>query len=223
MPPTSRQADYGKTAAASEEASNGLPTGARPQTRTVDHPKLASQRRVKFSKPNRVVTTNGPGTPVEGDNPSRTAEGLKADTAVPLLDPETGQVTEGHRLGRSVDRTLPGMGVSTPKHSPDPLVRTPSDPRLTSFIPQKGHIGPSLEAINDHSTPVFPQEYVVDHITDHGFSRNGRLVFGVRWYGFTSEEETYELMEHLPRSKVIQYYKRKRVPQFKTLNKAMTG
>ena len=69
MPRTSRQADYGKSAPTSEEESNSLPTGARPVTRTVDHPMLAPQGRVKFSDPNRVVTTFGSGNQIEVDKP----------------------------------------------------------------------------------------------------------------------------------------------------------
>ena len=88
---------------------------------------------------------------------SRVAEQLPAKTAVPFSYPETAQVTEGDRLGQSVDLTLSGMGVSTPKHGAVPLVRTHSNPRLTSSMPEKDHTGPSFAAINNQISPVLPQ------------------------------------------------------------------
>ena len=71
--------------------------------------------------------------------------------------------------------------------------------------------------------PYPPQEFVVDHLTDHGYTHDGELVFGVRWYGFPPDQDTDEPLNHLPRSKVLQYCNRRGIPLFEAITQAQAG
>ena len=75
-------------------------------------------------------------------------------------------------------------------------------------------------------TPLVPslaQEFVVDYLTDHGYTLDGELVFGVRWYGFAPDQDTDEPINHLPRSKVLQYCNRRGIPLFEAITQARVG
>lgn len=54
-------------------------------------------------------------------------------------------------------------------------------------------------------------EYVIDQIFDHGFKEE-KLIFKVRWYGYTIEEATWEPVEQLTCSAEVTYFRRKRLP-----------
>ncbi|CDF38257.1 unnamed protein product [Chondrus crispus] len=53
------------------------------------------------------------------------------------------------------------------------------------------------------------EEYVVDHVVAHRYDDDGKLVFRVRLYGYTPEDDTEEPISHLRRNHVILYCKRK--------------
>lgn len=58
---------------------------------------------------------------------------------------------------------------------------------------------------------ILPQEFVLESIVSHMAGPDGKRYYRIRWYGYTPEEDTYEPIEHIPRSKVIAYYRRKRL------------
>ena len=73
------------------------------------------------------------------------------------------------------------------------------------------------------SVPSLPQEFVVDNPTDHGYTHNSELVFGVRWYGFPPDQNTDKPINHLPRSKVLQYCNHRGIPLFEAITQARVG
>jgi hypothetical protein len=42
------------------------------------------------------------------------------------------------------------------------------------------------------------EEYVIDRLVDEGLDPKGRTIYRVRWLGYSVEEDTWELAEHLP-------------------------
>ena len=71
-------------------------------------------------------------------------------------------------------------------------------------------VRPSAEAQEDGSTQEEEgvESCVIDHIVNHG-ELDGVLRFRVRWYGYSSKDDTWEPPEHVPRSQVIAYYRRR--------------
>ncbi|MEM9094861.1 MAG: chromo domain-containing protein [Pseudomonadota bacterium] len=74
-------------------------------------------------------------------------------------------------------------------------------------------------------------EYVIDRIVSHGINEDnnhpsakpGETVYRVRWYGYSASDDTYEPIRHLPRNKVVSYYKRKRLALPTDIGKAQLG
>ena len=54
-------------------------------------------------------------------------------------------------------------------------------------------------------------EYVIDRVVDHGY-QDGSLILKVEWYGYTPKDATWEPIEQLPRSAVVRYFRRKKLP-----------
>lgn len=70
---------------------------------------------------------------------------------------------------------------------------------------------------------VYSQEFVVDHLVSHEHNPQGRLLYRVRWYGYPSGDDTLEPIDHLPRSKVIEYHRRTRTGLPTSLGRARIG
>ena len=81
------------------------------------------------------------------------------------------------------------------------------------------------------NTQVEDREFVVDRIVSHGINedaehptaRVGDTTYRVRWYGFGAEEDTFEPIHHLPRNKLVSYYKRKKLALPVDIHKAVAG
>ena len=71
----------------------------------------------------------------------------------------------------------------------------------------------------------------MDRIIDHRKNRSkrhkhaevGETLFRIRWYGFGPTEDTWEPIAHIPRSKVVGYFKRKKLPLPDNLDDAIDG
>jgi hypothetical protein len=55
------------------------------------------------------------------------------------------------------------------------------------------------------------EEYVVDHIVTHRRDADGRMKVKLRWFGFSSAEDTWEPLIHVPREMLHRYVRRKRL------------
>ena len=74
-------------------------------------------------------------------------------------------------------------------------------------------------------------EYVIDKVVDHIINedeghlhaKHGDMMYKVRWFGYTPEEDTFEPVHHLPRSQVLSYHNRKQMPVPSNIAKAMMG
>lgn len=59
------------------------------------------------------------------------------------------------------------------------------------------------------SVQSISQVFVVDHQTDHGYTHDCEVVFGVPWYGFPPDQNTDGPINHLPHRNVLQYCNRR--------------
>lgn len=66
-------------------------------------------------------------------------------------------------------------------------------------------------------------DYIVDRVIAHRYDGKGLLVFRVRWYGYTPEDDTENPITHLRRSHVICYCKRKELKIPDSINRARQG
>jgi len=75
------------------------------------------------------------------------------------------------------------------------------------------------------------EEFVIDSIVAHKvnksrrhrLARKGETLFRIRWYGYESDDDTWEPIQHLPRSKVLSYCKRIGIVVPDNLNQAIDG
>ena len=75
------------------------------------------------------------------------------------------------------------------------------------------------------------KQYVIDKIIDHGenddenheYAKVGQTLYRVRWYGYTAKDDTWEPVDHLPRSKVLSYCRRRRLEMPGNIDDSMTG
>ena len=65
-------------------------------------------------------------------------------------------------------------------------------------------------------------EYVIEKIIDHGY-QDEELVLRVKWYGYAIKDATWEPIEHLPRSAVVTYFRRKGIPLPQQVARARSG
>lgn len=72
---------------------------------------------------------------------------------------------------------------------------------------------------------------VIDKANDHRINRSrlnrytkvGELLYRVRWLGSEAGDDTCDPTNHLPRSKVLSYYKSKKMPALDTIYQADDG
>ena len=57
----------------------------------------------------------------------------------------------------------------------------------------------------------------------HQYAKYGETLFRVRWYDYAASEYTWKPIRHLPRSKVIGYFKRRKIPLPANLDDAIDG
>ena len=65
-------------------------------------------------------------------------------------------------------------------------------------------------------------EYVIEKVLDHGY-QDEELVLRVKWYGYDIKDATWEPIEHLPRSAVVTYFRRKGIPLPQQVARAQAG
>ncbi len=73
----------------------------------------------------------------------------------------------------------------------------------------------------------FVMERIISHLIngdeEHPHAKKGERLYRIRWYGYTSKDDTYEPIQHLPRSKVISYYRRKKAKIPPDIDRTMVG
>lgn len=108
-----------------------------------------------------------------------------------------------------------GEGAVERKWHPDTLLR--------DIIPHEGTRPTSSVTTTRQGREVFVQEYILDHVVTHRYNGNGVLEYRSRWYGYDPSWDTWEPIEHLPRSKVVQYHRRAGTATPATLCNAQVG
>ena len=58
---------------------------------------------------------------------------------------------------------------------------------------------------------AYPTEVKSNSREEHPSAQVGETTYRVRWYGQDAKGDTFEPIRHIPRNKVISYYKRKKL------------
>ena len=85
--------------------------------------------------------------------------------------------------------------------------------------------------ISEKENEVPTEEFVIDKIVNHKINRSrrhryakaGEPLYLVRWYGFEEEDDTWEPTKHLPRSKIVSYYRAKKTEILESVEQANDG
>ena len=88
---------------------------------------------------------------------------------------------------------------------------------------------PTPEVVEENEVPT--EEFVIDDIISHmvnksrrhQYANKGETLYRVRWYGFEADDDTWEPIKHLPRSKVLSYFRRKDLEIPEDIDKAING
>ena len=83
----------------------------------------------------------------------------------------------------------------------------------------------------DSNDGTLPGEYVIDKVVSHGVNTDpqhptaavGETTYRVRWYDYGPDEATFEPIRHLPRNKVVSYYKRRKLSLPEDIHEAVQG
>lgn len=102
---------------------------------------------------------------------------------------------------------LPGRSFRLSNENVSPEL---SGEEIRKIVPDEGH--------------MYDQEFVIDNIVDH-VTEHGSYLFRVRWYAYGSDDDTWENVEYLARSQIVNYLRRLklRLPTQRSLAKAMPG
>ncbi|MGH0053543.1 MAG: DDE-type integrase/transposase/recombinase [Sphaerochaetaceae bacterium] len=77
--------------------------------------------------------------------------------------------------------------------------------------------------VDDGETQKENQEYVMGKIVNMGEDANGQPLFEIKWYGYPSEDNTWEPVSHIPRSHIVRYCKRKSLDLPENIRDAQVG
>lgn len=143
------------------------------------------------------------------------------------------------------ENTRVGNSVTQPVRQSKRKAATRTSPRATEaphYTAKQEPPGSSrrlIDAAGDRNTAVSPTtghpvedcEYVIDRIVGHGINEDadhpsasvGERTYRVRWFRFNKDEDTFEPIRKLPRNKVINYCRRKRMDIPSEINQAMAG
>ena len=119
-------------------------------------------------------------------------------------------------LASEANAAPPEAPVSpSPDSSPKPPARSPSPVTVHEIASQQPHR---------------TREYVINRIVTHEVADGsepthpaGKWLYRVRWYGFGQFDDTWETIEHLPRSHVQRYHKKRKLPLPPDIDKALIG
>ena len=57
----------------------------------------------------------------------------------------------------------------------------------------------------------------------HRFAKKGDALYKISWYGYGEGDDTWEPIQHLPRSKVLSYVKKKKMSVPNNIDQAIDG
>lgn len=107
------------------------------------------------------------------------------------------------------------------ENAPVPLEREPRDvPKSVAEEDKEEKHAPNTA---EDQPQILEVEYVIENIVSHQEDPGGRVLGRVRWYSFQIADETIELIEHLPQSNVVRFYRRRKLESPCTLEKLKFG
>lgn len=141
-----------------------------------------------------------------GDHPSRTSS-----TGNPLLRPSGGSADQqleddgaetDEELGELEESGRPARDISKRRTA----TTEPARQCVTRSV-----VTPGAETDAAHEGDPL-REYVFEKILDHGYAEDDELLLKVHWEGHPRSDATWEPVSSLPRSKFVQYFRRRKLP-----------
>ena len=114
--------------------------------------------------------------------------------------------------------TVPTSGNRETQYGPKPQLQENSN----------SETGDTQVQLREHPTsghnPTYADEFPVEDIVGHDYDPDtGKLLYQVRWFGYSPREDTMEPIYHIPRSRVLSYIRRRRLALPRDIDDAMLG
>ena len=178
--------------------------------------------------PYRVSKSEGNTVVIELDD--RSVERVSRSRVVLAPKPQTSQ--EAQDLLRPV--ALPDNGEVTNEEGNlrDIVKRDDKPPNKEKQATEpENQSNPEDERKTEKEMEDDTEEFVIDSIVAHKvnksrrhrFAKHGENLYQVRWYGFNANDDTWEPVKHLPRSKVLTYFRQKGLEAPRNINDAIDG
>jgi len=127
------------------------------------------------------------------------------------------------------DITAPTRGTDTKVNRIITRSRTKEREKYPNVLQQTDTTVQQPENQPERSTNE--QEYVLERVISHGTNEDpdhptasvGETTYQIRWFGCDKNDDTYEPIRHIPRNKIVSYYKRIKQPLPGNINEAQMG
>ena len=140
--------------------------------------------------------------------------GRKENQGRDAMESEDAPHTRTQRLEDEENLVSPN---SSAEISPDLQRSSNSEAPEESNNLQEGEEGSGAREPEDENV-----EYVIEKIIDHGY-QDEELILRVKWYGFGTKDVTWEPVAQLPRSAVVRYFRKKKLPLPPQAARALPG
>lgn len=192
--------ESGHTAAeveSSESAEESLPSSTRSVKDSILQPKDLVEQQRDDPSPESYQGPKTRSRSVTGSSPTKDNSKVSATTVPDSTEPKP-SCLKANRNGRHI-KTLRRVRFKEPEATSD-----------------------GSES-SDSGREVLDEEYVVDYVDDHGYNKKGKLLLYVKWYGYSTNENTWEPTRHIPRSQIVRYFRQKRLALPKDIDYALPG
>ena len=180
-------------------------------------------------KPRAIQATREPNIQAEGTNPEITLSpnGSNSRPTRQIEEPDGAQQDRGK--SKTLGRKLPPGRAK--------LNRVKFRLPLTEAVPESTELETANQARaprNRHQSRDLPgrrstperyedQEFIIDRLVAHRIAEDGTTLYQIRWYGYSQNDDTIQPIGDIPRSKVVEYCRRRRLELPHDLENAIAG
>ncbi len=189
------------------------------------------------NEPNETRKTSSGNTDGEPPNSLRESENKREEISdsTTNINRSTTNANEAEQRPETEEAHERATQPDTNPSKERPLRRSPrsrvSAQRFGFNTPSSGGQQNNSEATPPRGVKRHDQEYVMERIVSHGINEDpehptakvGETTYQIRWYGVDKDGDTYEPIQHIPRNKVVSYYRRKQLPLPDNINSAQAG
>ena len=196
---------------------------------------------IRVDTSSKTVVIKRPDESVENVSRSRVALAPKAEEygdktrtqlATPLCDTITNYPVPEETNLQHVSNITPIPAIETPNNPPTATHDQEGNKENQSSEPpvqQKPtpNTANNTETQDEDDTEELVMDKIVSHRTNkskkHRHAEVGDLLYRIRWYDFGPSDDTWEPIAHIPRSKVLSYHRKKKLPLPDNLDDSIDG